>query len=103
MATTRVVTGTVLSIDGALVELAIGSDPDTGETLTVTAELPSLEVGVAAFVVMGDHGAVVIPAPSAGSGTVDPFLVRFDTYAELRDGITVPRAVLELDELDERI
>lgn len=89
MSTPRVVAGTVTALGAAVVELHLGTDPDTGEALTASAAVPELAVGAVAWALIGDHGAVVIPAPG-GSGA--PMLVEFRTYAELRDGITVPRA-----------
>lgn len=89
IAPVRVVSGQVTDVAGDLVTIETGTDPDTGATATTTARLPGAPaVGQVATVVIGPHGAVVIPAAGAAAG-ID---VTFRSYAELRDGITVPRA-----------
>jgi hypothetical protein len=84
----RVVAGIVRTLTGETVEVEVGRDPDTADPLTVTAEVPALAVGSVAWVIVGPHGAVVIPSPGGASA---PTVIEFRTYAELRDGITVPR------------
>jgi len=95
---TRIVRGTVLDVTGDQVTIAMDTDPDTGEVLTMTARLPPAPLpGAVATVAVSEHGATVF----GGAGAVEPFAVRFDTYAELRDGITVPRAASVATEQEE--
>jgi hypothetical protein len=83
-----VVSGVVVALTADTVTIATGTDPDTGETLTVTAALPRLELGAVAYLEVGAFGAVAFPAAAGGAG---PTVVEFRTFAELRDGIIVPR------------
>jgi hypothetical protein len=96
----RVVAGQVVALYADAVTIAVGVDPDTGETLTVSAAVPALAVGAVAWAVIGEHGAVILPGPGGAAAPID---VQFRTYAELRDGITVPRPAALSDDPDPEV
>lgn len=81
--------GEVVAMDTETVTIRLPADPETGATVEVTGRLaPPVAIGSDAVILTGAHGAVVVGAAPGGGGGGGA-VVKFDTYQELLDGITI--------------